>query len=536
MKAPYMTSNNRFVFILGVILLGCLCSNVNAADVQDGGMLVYGEIGNPISLEPITSNDTISTRLVDMIFNSMVSVNENLKVRPELAKSWETKRDENGQTHYIFYLRDDVFWHDGKKFSAEDVVFTFSAIMDKNSESLKRSKYKGMVQKITAIDDNTVEVVLFKNVISSIANLNFKIIPKHAFENTTITRKLIFAKKPVGTGPYKVVRWLGNQMVMLSANSKYFKGNAHIKQIIMRVLPDRSVMTAELETGGLDMIVKLAEGDIQRFKANREFKVYSYPEMSYVFFAFNLKKPLLKNKNFRKALSLGTDRRGMLRAIYNNRGQIISGPFTTLSWAYNPLVRPLPYSPKDARRILLEEGFQDTDGDGYLENGGKNIVIKLKCYSGYETTVQRCIIFQQNMKKIGIKVDLIFREWSTFIKEVFDDHDFDMTTLSWKLGVDPDIFAIFHSSEIGKGQNNFISYSNRDVDKMLEAGRTTTNFKKRMAVYRKLHRLIADDYPYIFGWTEEVNTPIRATFNGIKQNPMNILNSISDWYQTDTQE
>jgi len=507
--------------------------NSAAEKKQSGGMIVYGEIGNPVSLEPVTSNDTISSRLVDMIFNSLVSIDENLQVRPELAKMWDIKEDDDGRVVYTFYLRDNIFWHDGNKFSADDVVFTFSAIMDPKTESVKRSKYTGMVKRITAINDKTVEVVLFKNVVASIANLNFKIIPKHKFSSTTVTRNLEFARKPVGTGPYKVSRWLGNQMVMLSANNKYFLGKPYLQQVIMRVLPDRSVMTAELETGGLDMIIKLAEGDIQRFKANSDFKVYSYPEMSYVFFAFNMKNPFFKNINVRKAITIGTNRRGMLKAIYNNRGQVISGPFTPLSWAYNPLVRPAPYSTAKARTILADEGFQDSDGDGYLEMNGKNIEIELKCYSGYETTVQRCIIFQQNMKKIGLKVKLVFREWSTFIKEVFEDHEFEMTTLSWKLGVDPDIFAIFHSSQIGRGKNNFISYKNKNVDKLLERGRATSDYHKRMALYHKIHKVISNDYPYVFGWTEEVNTPIRTTFHGVRKNPMNILESINGWYQVD---
>jgi len=527
-------------FRLNLFFLFCFCLSalvVNKAQaakekILDAGMLVYGEIGNPISLEPITSNDTISARLVGMIFDSLVTIDESLQVRPELAKSWDIKKDDEGRVVYVFYLRENVLWHDGKKFSADDVIFTFSAIMDPDTESVKRSKYKGMVKKVTALNSHTVEVVLFKNVVSSIANLNFKIIPKHKFKSTSITRKLPFTRKPIGTGPYKVTRWLGNQMVMLSGNNNYFKGKPSLQQIIMRIMPDRSVMTAELETGGVDMIIKLAQGDIQRFCANREFKVYSYPEMSYVFFAFNMKNSFLNNINIRKAITLAANRRGMLKAIYNNRGQIISGPFTPLSWAYNPLVRPMPYDPKKAIEILKNEGLRDTDGDGYLEKGGENIEINLKCYSGYETTVQRCIIFQQNMQKIGLKVKLIFREWSTFIKEIFEEQDFDMTTLSWKLGVDPDIFAIFHSSQIGKGKNNFVSYDNQIVDKLLETGRMNSEYKKRMAIYHKIHRVIANDYPYIFGWTEEVNTPIRTTFHGVRKNPVNILKSINEWYQT----
>ena len=210
----------------------------------NGGSLNYGEYGRPATLDPITSNDMISMRISELIFNGLVGIDEKQEIVPDLADRWEISEDGR---KYTFYLRKDVMWHsrEGEEpvsFTADDVVFTHSIMMHPQTITALKVRYE-FIDTVTKIDDHTVEFELKRPILNALAKFSFKIIPKHGPQNLEfLTREDPFVQNPIGTGPYVLKNITAEREIILVANENYFKGRPHINKFIARPFADQNIM------------------------------------------------------------------------------------------------------------------------------------------------------------------------------------------------------------------------------------------------------------------------------------------------------
>jgi peptide/nickel transport system substrate-binding protein len=499
----------------------------------DGGTLGYGEYGRPATLDPITSNEMISLRLTELIFNGLVGINEKQEIVPELAEKWERSAD--GRV-YTFFLRKDVSWHpkegeDPKPFTADDVVFTYKIMMHPRTITPLKVRYE-FIESVEKIDDHTVKFTLKRPILNALAKFSFKIIPKHGPSNPNyLTRDDPFVQNPIGTGPYILKSVTPEREIILAANDNYFKGRPHLDQFIAKPFADQNIMTQALMFNAIDMIVLVNPRDIPEIQGDKRFILQPYNALSYSFFGYNVRNPLLADKRVRKAFTYAVNRQEMLDSFFNGQGTVISGPFAPGSWAYNLDVQPLPYDPEKAKALLQEAGFS-RGADGIMQKDGKKLALSLKVPIEKESeAVKRVVLaFKNYLKNIGVDINVEFKEWQAWKEDVFLEHDFDVMFASWVFDDSADISSLFHSGEIGPWKNNFGGYSNPEVDSLINESKLTLDHEKRRTINRKLHAILADENPYTFLWTLTNYAAYQKKIRRVAIHPYKFFSYADDWF------
>jgi len=499
----------------------------------DGGTLGYGEYGRPATMDPITSNDMISLRITELLFNGLVGINEKQEIVPELAERVEMSDD--GLT-YTFYLRKEVTWHpkegeEPKPFTADDVIFTYHVMMHPKTITSLKVRFE-FIQSVTKIDDHTVQFRLKRPILNALAKFSFKIIPQHGPEHSEfLAREDPFVHQPIGTGPFMLKNITADREVVLVANEDYFQGRPHIDKFIARPFADQNIMSQALMFNAIDMIVLVNPRDIPQIQGDNRFVLQPYNALSYSFFGYNARNPLLADKRVRKAITHAVNRQEMLDSFFQGRGTIISGPFAPGSWAYNLDVQPLPYDPEKAVALLEEAGFTRGD-DGIMEKGGEKLSLTLKVPIEKESeAVKRVVLaFKNYLSKIGVEINGEFKEWLSWKDDVFHRHDFDIIFASWVFDDSADITSLFHSSEIGPWMNNFGAYSNQEVDSLIVESKLTLDHEKRRTIYRKLHSILAEECPYTFLWTLTNYAAYHKKLRHVGIHPYKFFSFADEWY------
>ena len=499
----------------------------------DGGSLSYGEYGRPATLDPVTSNEMISLRLTELIFNGLVGINEKQEIVPELAEKWDCSAD--GRT-YTFFLRKDVTWHpkegeEPKPFTAEDVIFTYKIMMHPKTITPLKVRYE-FILAAEKLDDYTVKFTLKRPILNSLAKFSFKVIPKHGPSNPLyLTRNDHFVQSPIGTGPYLLKNITAEREIILSANENYFKGRPHVDKLIAKPFADQNIMTQALMFNAVDMIVLVNPRDLPEIQGDKRFILQPYNALSYSFFGYNVRNPLLADKRVRKAFTHAVNRQEMLDSFFNGQGTIISGPFAPGSWAYNLDVQPLPFDPEKAKTLLQEAGFSRA-ADGFMQKDGKRLALSLKVPIEKESeAVKRVVLaFKNYLKNVGVDIKVEFKEWQAWKEDVFLEHDFDIVFAIWVFDDSADISSLFHSGEIGSWKNNFGGYSNPEVDGLINESKLTLDHEKRRTINRKLHAILAEENPYTFLWTLTNYAAYHKKVRRVAIHPYKFFSYADDWF------
>jgi len=499
----------------------------------DGGALSYGEYGRPATLDPVTSNEMISLRLTELIFNGLVGINEKQEIVPELAEKWEASPDRRS---YKFFLRKDVTWHPkegdaAKPFTADDVVFTYRIMMHPKTITPLKVRYE-FIDNVEKINDYTVKFTLKRPILNALAKFSFKVIPKHGPSNPLfLTRDDHFVQNPIGTGPYILKTITAEREIVLEANENYFKGRPHINKIVAKPFADQNIMTSALMFNAIDMIVLVNSRDIPEVQGDKRFVLQPYNALSYSFFGYNSRNPLLADKRVRKAFTHAVNRQEMLDSFFGGQGTIISGPFAPGSWAYNLDVLPAAFDPEKAKALLQEAGFT-RGADGYMTKDGKRLALSLKVPIEKESeAVKRVVLaFKNYLKNVGVDIKVEFKEWQSWKEDVFLEHDFDIIFASWVFDDSADISSLFHSGEIGAWKNNFGGYSNPEVDGLINESKLTLDHEKRRTINRKLHAILADENPYTFLWTLTNYAAYHKKVRRVAIHPYKFFSYADDWF------
>ena len=341
----------------------------------------------------------------------------------------------------------------------------------------------------------------------------------------------------IGCGPYYLDRWVKGQSLTLKRYENYYGPKPYIKEIRYNVMPESNIQLVELKKGGIDLMgltpeqwvketnskkFKTVTPDLStaiedsiawdKLKENGETpKDYQIEKFQYqsaaipwFYIAYNQNNPLFQDKNVRTALTMLTDRKRIMKDIRYNFGKIIAGPFVGASPYIDPTVKPFPFTPKKALDLLAQSGWEDTDSDGLLDkdinDDGKRepFQYSLLIPNSGATARQIGAIVQADLKAVGIQLNVSPIEWSTFVDKL-NSKSFDACILGWTGVLDPDPYQIWHSSQADKKQSsNIISFRNAKADKLIEEARRSIDPKKRKKLLREFYRLIHDEQPYTF--------------------------------------
>jgi peptide/nickel transport system substrate-binding protein len=528
------------LFLCCGLLSGCDEENFIAVEqdqdtsVAYGDTIIMGTIGDASNLIPPLASDASSSTITGHVYNGLIRYDKNMRFEGDLAESWDISDDGREIT---FHLRKGVRWHDGEPFTSADVLFTYKLMIDPETPTAYAERYK-QVEEAMAPDAYTFKVRYAEPLAPALVSWAMGICPEHLLKDEDISTSEL-ARNPVGTGPFRFVKWDPGEQIVLERNEDYFEGAPYIKRIVYRIVPDTTTMFLELQSGGLDYmgltpLQYARQTESPAFK--RRFNKYRYPAFAYTYLGYNLRKPMFQDRRVRQAITYAIDKQEIVDGVLLGLGQPATGPYKPGSWPYNPEVQRYPYAPDKARALLDAAGWKDRDGDGVRDKDGQALAFTILTNQGNDQRIKAGEIIQRRLQEVGIEVKLRVIEWASFLKEFIYTGRFDATILGWTIPVDPDGYNIWHSSKTGPRELNFIGYSNPEVDRLLEQGRRVLGVDKRRPVYHRLQEILAEDVPYTFLYVPDSLPVVARRFHGIEEAPAGIMHNFNRWYVPESQQ
>jgi peptide/nickel transport system substrate-binding protein len=472
--------------------------SASAGKPVSGGTLTAALTGNPDSLDPATASIYTSLQVLDNIFSKLITMDENGKFIPELASSWS----QDDPTTYTFNLVSNATFHNGEKFTANDVKYTFERIINPKTASAHASAYTS-VKTIEVASPTKVVFHLsepFSPLLTNIAQSG-QIVNQKAIEGSDPTRK------PVGTGPFQFVKWVQNDHIQLKKSPTYFvKGEPYLDGVTFKFLNVDKSRVEALQSGELDWMDAVPLDELASLKADSQ---YTYVTSSHGgipdFIALNCSKPPFNNKALRQAIAAAIDRSEIIQVAYFGAGQegwmeVPSGS----EWFGGSY----PYSSGPnltlAKQKMKEAGYP---------NGLDVTYLALPQYPELQKTGE---VLKEQLAKIGINVKLQQLEVTVWFSR-YAKGDYELTSAYWSGTIDPDDF---YSTQLLTGSSgNDVKYSNPQADKLIKQARAESDVAKRKALYEQIRTIIWNDAPLVFVHYETVNYLMSKSVENSTINP-----------------
>ena len=410
----------------------------------------------------------------------------------------------------LFKLRPNVKFHDGHPFTAQDVKFTYEAIMNPRNLSPRVSDYEP-VKQVEVLDPLTVRIVYKRLYSPAIGTWGMDILPEHLLNAEALRkealsrgadpskftmRESLFNRRPVGCGPFVFREWKSDQYIKLDRFNDYWEGAPNYERYAFRVIPDLLTQEMEFYAGTSDEYV-VQPHQVERLQQDSRYQSFSGPAFGYSYIGYNLRRAPFDDRRVRTALSMAIDLDKMIRYVLYGQGEKITGPFVKQTDYYNKNLKPIPYDPAGALKLLEEAGWRK-NGEGWLEKNGKKLQFTLITNSGNDIRKSVMTIVQDAWRQIGVDVRTAVFEWSVFIKERVNKFDFDALILGWQMGIEPDLYQIWHSSQTNPYQLNFVGFKNEEADDLIVRIRQEYNHERQVSFSHRLHEIIAFEQPYTF--------------------------------------
>jgi peptide/nickel transport system substrate-binding protein len=443
-----------------------------------GGTLRVGTNQDVVGLDPHLTNATASYRVLEHVYSGLLRFNEKLEIQPDLATEYAAT---DPQT-YTFKLRKGVKFHNGREMKAEDVKYSLNRIRDPATASPRAGQF-APVESIETPDDYTVVIKLkqpYAPMLSTLADVTNVIVAKEVVEANGGKMD----KVAVGTGPFKLAEYVPNTRVRLERNADYFiAGRPYLDAIVFQPIPDDTARTTAVRTNAVDMIEYAPPQNLTVLKGERNLVVTGDANNNVRFLAFNLKVKPFDNPKVRQAIAWAIDRQQVLEAAVNGAGTpLTAGPFLSGFWPglQSPIYKQ---DIAKAKALLAEAGYP---------NG---FTAKLKNTPTYSFLGNAGIVVQEQLKAIGINFEIVSLEWSVFLKDYLAK-DFEAVVSGYSGFVDP--HRDLDGSYVTGRQNNFMSYSNPEFDKLVAQASGVSEQGERAKLYQQAQTILANDAPQVF--------------------------------------
>lgn len=495
---------NAFFLLALITLISC-----QQKSKKNSNSITYNIGGEPTTLSPLSASDAFTSSVHSYIFESLVDRDiDTYEWKPALATEWKISDDKKV---FEFKLRQGVKWHDGQEFTAEDVKYSYDVIFSDDFKAVQIRSYYEAVSKVEVLDKYTVRFTVKDDYFQNFdVCAGITVLPKHFYSNAE--NKKEFGRKVIGTGPYILSKYDKGQKLILVQNPDWWgrndekeKGSYVIKKINLRMVQEENVQLELLKKGDLDFQPLRPEGFLKKTVGKIwddkivKVKTENKSPKGFSFIAMNLKNPILKDREVRKALSMLFNRPLMLDKFEYNMAEFATGPVYVQSDYANPNVKPIEFNPNEALKVLNKAGWKDTDKDGLLDKmiNGKKTNLSITILEPLADVVKYLTIFKEDASKVGVEINIKTIEWNSFVK-LLDEKNFEAVRLAWTGQVEWDPKQIWHTSSIAGAGSNFISYSNPEVDKLIDQARKVYEREKRIPMLHRVHEMISNDYPYIW--------------------------------------
>jgi peptide/nickel transport system substrate-binding protein len=476
---------------------GCTGGRDTPSDV-----ITIAVTSSPNNLDPRVGTDEVSQKTQQLVFSTLLALNDRLEVVGGLATGWIMP----SPTTYLVTLRQGVKFHDGRELTADDVVYTFTSMLAPDFISPRKGAYRTL-DRVRAVDRYTVEFTLKAPAGSFPINLVLPIVPKDSGAG--------LRTKPIGTGPYRFVSFAVDDRVVLAPFDDYYAGRPSNGGVVLRVVPDDTMRALELRKGTVDLVINdLAPDTIHQLRSDPALQVLEAPGTDYQYVGINLRDPVLRDVRVRQALAHAVDRDAIVTYLRRGLAQPAVGILPPMSWAFEPGVTQFHHNPARAMALLDEAGYRDPDGPGPAPR--LRLTVKM---SSLEFNRLQGSVLQQDFAKVGVALDVRTYEFATLYADVLKGN-FQLFTLQWVGVSDPDMLQrVFHSKQMPPSGFNRGFFSNPEVDRLIDQATVLADEGARRGLYGEAQRIISREVPYISLWYKRNVAVARRDLHGIRLSP-----------------
>lgn len=522
----------KMVLLILAFVLFQSCQEKGASSNKGKSSLSYNLQSEPSTIHPFNATDGYSQRLFTYACDRlMIRDLDTNEWEPALAESWEISKDKKT---FTFKLREGLVWHDGKPLTVEDIKFSFDGIFSPDFSAASKRPYYENINSPEILDSRTIRFTAKDDYFGNFDEIgDLLIVPKHFYGNKELKKE--HNKNLVCSGAFKVAKYEKGKRFVLEQNPDWWGRKDpkysefwQFKRFVLRFIKENNVELESFKKGDIDFIGMNAEMYMTQTsgpewgKKINKVKTSNKSPKGYSYVAWNLKNPILADKKVRKALSMLYNRQLAMDKFELGVSAHADGPIPVSSEYHSPNLKPATFDPPGALKLLRENGWKDTDGDGILDKvlNGQKTQLSFTILAPSEDYTKYVTIYREDAKKMGVEINIKNIEWNSLVK-LIDEKKFDGIQMAWGGGnVDIDLKQIWHTSSIDGG-SNFISYSNSEVDRLIDLSRKTFEKSKRLPILQKASEIIASEDPYLFmftpvsvmyGYSSRIQRP-KDTFN-----------------------
>ena len=494
------------IAVCAAVVAGCTGGERPAPD-SARSTLVIGVPSQPDHLNPLVAGSAFAVDLVDLVFLRLAywGPPPSYDFVPVLAEDWELSED--GKV-LVYHLRRDVTWSDGLPTTAKDVVFTFERARDPAVTFPNKSRLR-LIEKVEAVNDWTVRFTFSRPSWEPLFDTSIAIVPEHLLAAVPPGEMgtTPFDRAPIGNGRWKVREWVQDERVVLEANDTCALGRPIYDRLVFRVIPEETTLRTEFLTGGVDVYDRHPSKWYREDSQRPDLRFTRIADKGYVYIGWNHKNPLFQDSRVRRALTYATDRPTILRAFRGGFGQVSAEPLYAQHPDYNPDVKPLPFDPAEAARLLDEAGWTGRAPDGIRTKDGRRFEFTYMLIAGNEISEEIATMTQAEFKKLGIEVNAESFEWTVYLDRV-RSKQFDATILSRRGTFVFDPEDVFHSRAI-QGQYNDISFGDAITDSLIDLAKSTRDRAARRMIWWRFFEEFDRIHPITVLYTSEASYPVR---------------------------
>jgi peptide/nickel transport system substrate-binding protein len=498
--AKIRTARLAASLVAALLVAGC-----SGAPRPDPGDVTFAIESMPANLDPRIGTDFASERMDGLLFDSLVQSDTQMNIQPDLASTWE----QPDPATYVFHLRHDVHFHDGRPLTSADVKFTFDSITSGAIQTPKRGAFSS-IRVIETPDPYTV-VFRLKSISTSflwdISRPAIGIVPQGAGAD--------FAQHPIGTGPFRFESAVQDDNVLFARNPDYFGGAPQINEVRFRIVPEAIVRALELRKGTADIEMSSLSPDMVPVLARQPgIAVTEEPGTNYSYVAFNFDSPALAQRDVRQALAYATDRASIVQYLLRGQARFADGLLPPGNWAAAPNLESYAYDPARAEQLLDAAGFPRR-----ADMGGMRLHLTLKTSTEEYSRLLGAVLREQ-WSKVGVDLELRALEFGTLYADITHGN-FELYTLRW-IGVnnDPSVFQYaFESDHMPPAGFNRGHYRNPQLDALMAQASIEPDIVKRKALFLQVQQIVAEDVPYISLWFNDNICVHRTRITGIELSP-----------------
>jgi len=482
-----------------------------------GGTLIVLAEGEPDDLNPLTWDSNMSYQLVHLMFRALARRDSTLSnYTPDLLARWE----QPDPTTVLLHLRPDLKWHDGRKVTSQDVVFTIESMKSEAVASPRQADVSA-VESVRAVDSLTAEVKLTRGGPAALnALLEVVPAPSHLLANVDPAQIRFsgFGQRPVGNGLFRFVRWDKNQQVVLEANRDAPDGRPSLDRIIVRTMPDATARMTALINGEGDLLPRVPADQTSRLRSARNVRLMHAARIRPGWIAWNVDKPPVNDPRVRRALLMAIDRPSAVAAVLGPEAEPAYTPIPPRLKQHQQTIRPIPFDPAGAARLLDSAGIRDGNGDGLREFRGRPLQLEVE-YSNADPIRQDLLIrIQSDLRKVGVQLVPRPYERTTWVERL-RARQFTGSFWGWGYGpgvMAPNAEAVFHSRSIAPRGPNFAGYSNPRVDALIDSLLVVTDEAASQRLWAALEQQITDDAVYAPIFLDPEFYGVNARFENVK--------------------